>query len=175
MQVHNKNVGQLTGKAGPVVERKSLNKEARKKTLIKIAQENQAILKRLQDKQASYQTGQFSEEYKHKERILRNICEYPLALSKGKRELSVDGERAVTAFQEPGGQFGYRSRAQTGNPAVTTPMQSTHYFHNAALDQRRFEQFNPKRILDAQRQILYKSKRKLTPGEYLIELSLYNK
>ncbi len=34
--------------------------------------------------------------------------------------------------------------------------------------------FNPKRILEAQRKVLYKAKRKLTPGEYLVELSLFN-
>ncbi len=70
------------------MEKRSLNRETRKKELIKIAQENQAILKRLQDKQASYQAGQLSEEFKQKTRLLRSICEYPLSLTRGSRELS---------------------------------------------------------------------------------------
>jgi len=43
-----------TATAGPGGARKSLNREARKRELVKITRENQQILKRLQDKQASY-------------------------------------------------------------------------------------------------------------------------
>lgn len=66
-------------------EKNSLNKDFRKRNLIKIAQENQALFKRLQDKQPSYRVGQFNEEYQSSIQFLKNICEYPLVLSKNGR------------------------------------------------------------------------------------------
>lgn len=59
--------------------RRSLNREARKRELTKITRENQLILKRLQDKQASYNVSKWQKDEDHRVRILKNICEYPLA------------------------------------------------------------------------------------------------
>lgn len=44
---------------------------------MKITMENQAFLKRLQDKQPNYNVGQW--EFQHKERVkrMKNICEFP--------------------------------------------------------------------------------------------------
>lgn len=42
--------------------RRSLNREARKRELNKITRENQLILKRLQDKQASYNVSKWQRE-----------------------------------------------------------------------------------------------------------------
>ena len=58
--------------------RRSLNREARKRELIKITKENQQILKRLQDKQASYDVNRWAKAEEGRKKILRNICEYPL-------------------------------------------------------------------------------------------------
>ena len=62
-------------------EKRSLNKAARRRDLVKIAQENQAMLKRLQNKQPNYQVGMLCEEYKNKQKILKNICVHPLVLN----------------------------------------------------------------------------------------------
>ena len=59
------------------LQKKSLNKDSRKRELLKITMENQAILRRLQDKQSSYNVGKWVEEEQERKRILKNICEYP--------------------------------------------------------------------------------------------------
>lgn len=59
---------------------KSLNREFRKKELTRVALENQALLKRLQNRQSSYSTEQWRHDRKDTERLLRNICQYPYVL-----------------------------------------------------------------------------------------------
>jgi hypothetical protein len=60
--------------------RKSLNRDVRKKELLKITIENQAILRRLQDKTSNYSVAKWEEDFKHKEKIMKNMCEYPFIL-----------------------------------------------------------------------------------------------
>jgi hypothetical protein len=43
--------------------------------------ENQAILKRLQDKTSNYDVGSWENDHRGRERILKNICEYPYSQS----------------------------------------------------------------------------------------------
>lgn len=59
---------------------KSLNREFRKKELTRVTLENQALLKRLQNRQSSYSTEQWRQDRKETERLLRNICQYPYVL-----------------------------------------------------------------------------------------------
>ena len=63
-------------------EKHSLNWTIRKQSLIKIAQENQTIFKRLQNRKTSYNAERFCEEYKKKQKILKNICRHPFVLEK---------------------------------------------------------------------------------------------
>jgi phospholipid N-methyltransferase len=58
------------------LNKKSLNREARKRELLKITMENQAFLRRLQDKQPNYNVFKWEEEENDRKRILKNICEY---------------------------------------------------------------------------------------------------
>lgn len=58
------------------MQKKSLNREARKRELLKITMENQAFLRRLQDKQPNYNVYRWEEEEQERKKILRNICEY---------------------------------------------------------------------------------------------------
>lgn len=71
-------------------EKSSLNKDFRKRELIRIAQENQALFKRLQDRRPNYHTKRFYAEYQSSVQFLKNICEYPLVLKKNGRCQSVD-------------------------------------------------------------------------------------
>jgi len=65
---------------------RSLNRELRKRELLRVTAENQAILKRLQDKPASYNVQQWEEDQKRHEETLRLRCEYPYAASQSYRE-----------------------------------------------------------------------------------------
>lgn len=58
--------------------RRSLNRDARKRELMKITKENQLILKRLQDKTANYNVSKWQREDNERIKILKNICEFPL-------------------------------------------------------------------------------------------------
>ena len=44
---------------------------------MKITVENQAILRRLQDKQPTYSVTKWADEFKYIERIRNNVCEFP--------------------------------------------------------------------------------------------------
>jgi hypothetical protein len=57
--------------------RRSLNRDVRKRELLKITLENQAILKRLQEKTSNYSVTKWEDDFKHKENIMKNMCEYP--------------------------------------------------------------------------------------------------
>jgi len=60
--------------------RKSLNRESRKRDLVKITQENQLILKRLQEKQPNYNVSKWCKEDDARRVMLSGICEYPYML-----------------------------------------------------------------------------------------------
>ena len=60
--------------------KKSLNREARKRELMKITRENQVILKRLQEKKPNYNVTRWVKEDVERRKILNNICEYPYQL-----------------------------------------------------------------------------------------------
>ena len=60
-----------------VLVKKSLNREARRRHLIKITQENQAILRRLQAKQATYSVERWEKEYHHNSLYRDNVSQQP--------------------------------------------------------------------------------------------------
>jgi hypothetical protein len=57
-------------------EKRSLNKDYRKRELLKITMENQQILRRLQDRSSSYNVLQWEGDRKEQERLVKNISEY---------------------------------------------------------------------------------------------------
>ena len=57
--------------------KRSLNRDARKRELLKITMENQAILRRLQEQKPNYDVFKWEEEAQKRKKILKNICEYP--------------------------------------------------------------------------------------------------
>lgn len=76
--------------------KRSLNQEQRRRKLVQITIENHAMLKRLQDKQPSYNIHKWEDERRLAEKRLNNICEYPYQLGntedlRGIRRLSQDG------------------------------------------------------------------------------------
>lgn len=68
---------------GVPYSRKSLNGEQRRKELIKITIENQAILQRLQKKQATYSVEKWNDEFQKQCRIREMVCENPYEFGNG--------------------------------------------------------------------------------------------
>jgi hypothetical protein len=64
---------------------KSLNKEARKRKLVQITVENQAIIKRLSQKKSTYNIDKWENNRKEVEKLLDNICEYPYTLGSSQK------------------------------------------------------------------------------------------
>lgn len=62
---------------------KSLNKTARRERVGKIAMDNQALLKRLQEKKPCYSTHEWKEDRRKKVNILRNIGDFPYKIGRG--------------------------------------------------------------------------------------------
>jgi len=63
--------------------RKSLNRDSRRRELVKITMENQFLLKRLAEKQSSINVLKLEEDYQKKERLMKEVmCEYPFVLDK---------------------------------------------------------------------------------------------
>merc|ERR1712107_222968 len=60
----------------------SLNRDSRKTELMRITQENQAILKRIQQAQPVYNHVAWEDAYRKSGAYLRNSAEYPIVLSK---------------------------------------------------------------------------------------------
>ena len=74
-----------------------MNRDVRKKELLKITIENQAILRRLQDKTSNYSVHRWEEDFRHKEKIMRNMCEYPFILDGDPNKTNIsDGN--ITAY-----------------------------------------------------------------------------
>eukprot|EP00961_Rhodomonas_salina_P018589 250223-Rhodomonas_salina.4 len=64
----------------PVTYGKSLNKEFRKRELMRITEENMQILRRIQSKEPHYSHLEWEEQAKRDEEYLRNCAEYPMSL-----------------------------------------------------------------------------------------------
>jgi hypothetical protein len=60
-----------------LMNKKSLNRDARKRELMKITMENQKILQRLQDRSSIYNVTKWAKENECRKKLLNNICEYP--------------------------------------------------------------------------------------------------
>jgi hypothetical protein len=66
----------------PPAQGRSVTKDRRKLDLIRITQDNQALLRRIQTTQPVYRHLQWEEAYKRNELYLRNACEYPVVIRK---------------------------------------------------------------------------------------------
>merc|ERR1712159_331027 len=63
----------------------TLNKDRRRRELVRITNENQGILKRIQEAQPVYNHLKWEESYHQSERYMSNVCEYPIILGPAKR------------------------------------------------------------------------------------------
>lgn len=63
--------------------KKSLNREKRRRDLVKITMENQAFLKRLQQKQATYSVERWENEFSQQVKYRDMVCENPYEFGDG--------------------------------------------------------------------------------------------
>jgi E3 ubiquitin-protein ligase TRIP12 len=63
----------------------TLNKDRRRRELVRITQENQSILRRIQEAQPVYNHLKWEESYRQAERYMQNVCEYPIVLGTPRR------------------------------------------------------------------------------------------
>jgi E3 ubiquitin-protein ligase TRIP12 len=63
----------------------TLNKDRRRRELVRITQENQSILRRIQEAQPVYNQLKWEESYRQAERYMQNVCEYPIVLGTPRR------------------------------------------------------------------------------------------
>ena len=101
------------------VEKASLNRVQRKKELMKITVENQAILKRLQEKQPTYSVTKWMTDFQQIEKIRNNMCEFPYEFEGGNSR----SRFTLTTAQTEAEGFASLPRIQSGQPGMGMPGQ----------------------------------------------------
>eukprot|EP00434_Breviolum_minutum_P023604 symbB.v1.2.020821.t1/scaffold1764.1/size104347/3 len=96
-------------KSGPT----SLNKDARKKELMRITRENQSILKRIQQAQPVYNHVEWEDQHRRNATYLRNKCEFPVVLRTPRR---AGASSELIAMGEEDGAMTSRSAPSTSRP-----------------------------------------------------------
>ena len=131
--------------------RRSLNKEARKQQLLQITMQNQAIFKRLQDKQSSYNVAQWESEHRVRIKRAKNISEFPYSLRASSRSLN----SSAALRDRPGSVPGFDSSFSQRDRSLRKP---------AAIRQAE--------KLDENRVMLYRKGKQLGPaGYFIVEIS----
>lgn len=133
--------------------KKSLNRASRKQELLKITLENQAILRRLQDKNSNYNVARWEHDHKLRQDLLKNMSEYPDELDgKFRKRLFNKSEAGGTAYRPR--SLGPRSTwRQKNHTAKTAPIVK----QAEALDENRI--------------VHYKKGKQLGNGYYIVEIS----
>lgn len=136
-----------------ISQKKSLNRAQRKQELLKITLENQAILRRLQDKGSNYNVARWEHEHRRRQDLLKNMSEYPEDMDRkfGKRMFN-KSEAGGTAYRPRslGPRHTWRNK---NNTAKTAPIVK----QAEALDENRI--------------VHYKKGKQLGNGYYIVEIS----
>eukprot|EP00756_Hemistasia_phaeocysticola_P008877 Hpha_TRINITY_DN14760_c0_g1::TRINITY_DN14760_c0_g1_i1::g.102929::m.102929 len=82
------------------ISHRSLNREARKRELLRITQENQKLLGRIQHRQPTYNHLQWEQQRERNEMLCERICRYPY------RPRQTADERQVYYYDQSGGSPG---------------------------------------------------------------------
>lgn len=150
----------------------SLNRNKRKRELVKITIENQAILKRLQEKQPTYSVTKWNEEFRKNEQFKQNLLEYPQQVATSLN---------ITRNEEDGG---YEVLPRIGGTSQG-PRSSTGSYHmrnqrtGGALSAQNIGQQRQPIVrqaehLDENRIVLYKRSKQLGQGYFIVEISSNN-
>mmetsp|Transcript_14541 Transcript_14541/g.16257 ORF Transcript_14541/g.16257 Transcript_14541/m.16257 type:complete len:303 (+) Transcript_14541:79-987(+) len=138
---------------GIITNKKSLNRAQRKHDLLKITLENQAILRRLQDKSSNYNVARWENQHMQRQGLLKNMSEYPDDYSsKNRKRLYNRSEAAGTSYRPHslGPRQTWRNKNHT---AKTAPI------------------VKQAEALDENRLVHYKKGKQLGAGYYIVEIS----
>ena len=151
----------------------SLNRDRRRKDLVKITVENQAILRRLQEKQPTYSVTKWNEEHRKREELKLNLLEFP---QKPGNSMIPDQEYEL---QPPSAPYGLNNQ-MSGHSLVglTSGSQSAGNLRIRALNSAKPLGQKPlvrqAENLDENRIVLYKRSKQLGQGYYVVEISSTN-
>jgi len=106
----------------PVMFGKSLNKDFRKRELMRITEENLQILRRIQHKEPYYSHLEWEEKSRRDEEYLRNCAEYPLVLPSRQTPArdSLNSSRRLDSQRSMGGGY---DDPHMGHQRQSAPMQ----------------------------------------------------
>ena len=165
----------------------SLNREQRKKELLRITIENQAILRRLQEKQPTYSVTEWDKAFREVEKIRSNVCEHPyefgdfnartrymlttadVEANEGYTSLPrIGGTAQVTrrrqSYNSLGGLSGHGSSGNLGMRGASAGAARLHPLPVIRQAEN----------LDENRIVLYKRSKQLGQGYYIVEISSNN-
>jgi len=153
----------------------SLNRNKRKRELVKITIENQAILKRLQEKAPTYSVNKWNEEYKKNEQFKHNLLEYPQLLdmrSSQNMGTRLDGETDPAYEQLPNirGSTSQGPRSSTASANMRNTRSGV-YSAQTIGQQQKQPIVRQAENLDENRIVLYKRSKQLGQGYYIVEIS----
>ena len=152
---------------------------------MKITVENQAILKRLQDKTATYSVEKWDNDFRETEKRMKNMCEYPFVLQANlKGRFLDDASRFQTASELPGVDSALISRGRL--PRVSTAVSGqrgpvTRSYNSlipvgsgGGTTEAKKVIIKQAEALDENRIVLYKKGRQMGDGYYIVEISSNN-
>ena len=137
----------------PALNKKSLNRASRKQELLKITLENQAILRRLQDKGSNYNVARWENDFKQRQDMLKNMSEYPQDLDRKSKNRMFNRSEAGTTGYRPRSLGPRHTWRNKNNTAKTAPIVK----QAEALDENRI--------------VHYKKGKQLGNGYYIVEIS----
>jgi hypothetical protein len=166
----------------PAMSKKSLNKENRKRELLRITMENQAILRRLQEKQSYYNVIEWEEERMQKERLIEKISEYPMHLHQNSRSPTAenglrprDRMQHYSSVQRSNGKKRRNLNTQQdfykNRGGLTDTVRGTHTSSIKNKDSEIDKDIGGTVNLDADRKIFCKTSKMMSNGFYFVEVS----
>ena len=133
--------------------KKSLNRAQRKQELLKITLENQAILRRLQDKGSSYNVAKWEHEHRARKDLLKNMSEYPDEYDRKYRKRMFNKSEAGGTAYRPRSLGPRQTWRNKNHTAKTAPI------------------VRQAEALDENRIVHYKKGKQLGSGYYIVEIS----
>jgi hypothetical protein len=152
----------------------SLNKDHRKKELLRITRDNQNILTRIQQAQPVYNHVEQEGSFRRNENYLKNCAEYPLVLRSARKAINmsselvpledpeVDGSAAAASMQDsrPSSASRMVSAATQGGRALSARERTTHQL-SASLQPKPIEN----------RRYVLKESKMIEGRQYVVEMS----